>query len=345
MTARTIGNGGHMGLPCTVLGAGSWGTALAIQLATREHDVLLWDRNDDRCEIINSEHRNPRYLTHVRLPENLRAEPDLRTAVGHAALVVSVVPSHATRQVLEGCADAIPTGAVVCCASKGVEEGTLMSMHEVFEDVLGPSRHAQITVLSGPSFAAEVARGLPTAVVVAGHHVAAHVTADAFHGGGFRSYHTEDVKGVCLGGSLKNVMAIATGIADGIGLGSNTAAALITRGLAEVSRLAVALGANPLTLMGLAGMGDLVLTCTGGLSRNRRVGLGLGAGKTLQQILDELGEVAEGVRTTRSAYQLAQREGVDMPITEQVYQILYEDLPPADALMGLLSRDRRAERD
>ena len=334
-----------MGLPCTVLGAGSWGTALAIQLAIREHDVTLWDRNPDRCAIINDEHRNPRYLTGVRLPTNLVAQPNLLAAVGKAALVVSVVPSHATREVLAQCRNAIPSGAVVCCATKGVEEGTLMSMHEVFEDVLGSHRHDQITVLSGPSFAAEVARGLPTAVVVAGHHVAAHVTADAFHGGGFRSYHTEDITGVCLGGSLKNVMAIATGIADGIGLGSNTSAALITRGLAEISRLAVACGANPLTMMGLAGVGDLVLTCTGGLSRNRRVGLGLGAGKSLEEILEELGEVAEGVRTAHSAHDLAKREGVDMPITEQVYRILYEGRPPGDALTDLLRRSRRAERD
>jgi len=202
-----------------------------------------------------------------------------------------------------------------------------------------------MSVLYGPSFALEVANGQPTAVVIAGGNAAAHAACEAFHGGTFRTYHTDDVVGVCIGGSLKNPMAIACGISDSLNLGANARAALITRGLAEITRLAVAKGANPLTMMGLAGMGDLVLTCTGGLSRNRRVGLGLGEGKELQTILDELGEVAEGVTTTQSAHALAQATGVDMPIVAQMHAILFEDMPPYEAISSLLNRQRRAERD
>jgi glycerol-3-phosphate dehydrogenase (NAD(P)+) len=202
-----------------------------------------------------------------------------------------------------------------------------------------------VCVLSGPSFAADVARGLPTAVVIAGADRPAHVAAEAFHGDAFRAYHTEDVVGACIGGSLKNVMAIACGVADGIGLGSNARAAIITRGLAEITRLAVAMGANPLTMMGLAGMGDLVLTCTGDLSRNRRVGLALGAGRSLDEILVELGEVAEGVLTTRSARALGRKVGVELPITEQVHALLFDGKPAAIAIVELLNRERKPERD
>ena len=218
-------------------------------------------------------------------------------------------------------------------------------MWQVMEQELGPRVMARATLLYGPSFALEVATNKPTAVVIAGQKSAANIAADAFHGGAFRTYHSEDVMGVCIGGSLKNVMAIACGVSDGVGLGANARAALITRGLAEVTRLAVALGANPLTMMGLAGMGDLVLTCTGNLSRNRRVGLALGAGQTLEEILDELGEVAEGVRTTKSAHHLAERVGVDLPITAEVHALLYEGKPAPLALQDLLGRGRRAELD
>ena len=257
-----------------------------------------------------------------------------------------VVPSQFMRNVLDLAGPLIPEDAVVCCASKGVENGTLLTMHEVMLQVLPEALHPKLCALAGPSFAREVAEGRPTAVVVAGHdEVAAQLVARAFHGGAFRVYHTDDVVGAELGGALKNVIAIATGVADGIGAGLNARAALITRGLAEISRLAVKRGANPLTLAGLAGMGDLVLTCTGDLSRNRRVGLGLGEGKTLDQILDELGQVAEGVRTTQSAKNLGKTSGVEMPITEEVYKMLYEDKPAPDVLRDLLGRERKAERD
>ena len=328
---------------CTVLGAGSWGTALAVQLARTGHETLLWDRNPDRCEAMNGTRRNPRYLTSIELPDLLRAHADLNEAVEHADLLVPVLPSHALRSVVERVADRVPRDVPVCCASKGIEEGSHLTMHEVLVDVLGhPER---ISMLYGPSFALEVARGLPTAVVVAGPDASAHQAADAFHDDRFRCYHTEDVVGACVGGSLKNVMAIACGVSDGVGLGANARAGIITRGLAEISRLAVACGANPLTLAGLAGMGDLVLTCTGDLSRNRRVGLALGQGRTLEDILEELGEVAEGVITAKTALQLARSRGVEMPITEQIHALLYEGRPAREALEALMGRRRRAERD
>jgi len=328
---------------CTVLGAGSWGTALATQLARRGHRTTIWDRNPDRCVYINAHHRNPRYLRDIDLPHSLRAEPALDAAVSDADLIVPVIPSHGLREVMEQAAPFIGSTVGVCCASKGIEEDTLQTMHQALCATLpNPER---ITVLYGPSFALEVAGNLPTAVVVAGPDKASHAAAEAFHSDLFRCYHTEDVMGVCVGGSLKNVMAIACGVGDGVGLGANARAGLITRGLAEITRLAVGMNANPLTMMGLAGMGDLVLTCTVDLSRNRRVGMALGQGRTLDDILDELGEVAEGVVTTKSAYRLSEQLGIEMPITEQIHALLYENKPVHDAVRDLMRRDRRAERD
>ncbi|NCG22051.1 MAG: NAD(P)H-dependent glycerol-3-phosphate dehydrogenase [Rhodobacterales bacterium] len=328
---------------CTVLGAGSWGTALAIQLARLGHDTQIWDRNPYRCTQMNEDRKNPRYLKEESLPAGLTAVSDLTAAIDHCELLVPVVPSHALRQVLVAGADAVRADHVICSATKGIEDDTLMNMHEVLVDVLGaPDR---TSLIYGPSFAKEVARDLPTAVVVAGPDEASRIAAEAFHGSHFRCYHTDDITGVCIGGSLKNVMAIACGVSDGVGLGANARAALITRGLAEITRLAVTMGANPLTMMGLAGMGDLVLTCTGNLSRNRRVGLALGEGRTLADILEELGEVAEGVTTASSAWKLARKVGVEMPITDQIHALLYENLPVNDAMGALMGRDRRAERD
>jgi glycerol-3-phosphate dehydrogenase (NAD(P)+) len=334
-----------MGLRCTVLGGGSWGTALAIQLARRGHDVELWDRNADRCEQMNATRRNPRYLKSVDWPDNLRATPYLAETVGAAELVVPVVPSHALRDLMRRASADLPPDAVICCATKGIEDESLLTMADVIRQEVPAALHEGITVLSGPSFALEVAMGLPTAVAIAGASDPAHVAAEAFHSDTFRAYHTEDVVGVCVGGAVKNVLAIACGVIDGIGLGHNARAGMITRGLNEAGRLAVALGANPLTLMGLAGMGDLVLTCTGDLSRNRRVGMALGRGQQLPEILAELGEVAEGVHTARSAWKLAQKTGVEMPITEQVHAVLFENKPVAAGVSDLLGRARRAERD
>jgi glycerol-3-phosphate dehydrogenase (NAD(P)+) len=305
----------------------------------------LWERHPERAAHINEYHANPRYLKGVKLPESLTAISDIGESVRGRELVVPSVPSHALREVMMACGEQIADEAVICCATKGIEEGSLMTMHEVMSDVLRPRLRKQLTVLYGPSFALEVARDRPTAVVCAGGARPAELAAQAFHSGQFRAYHTDDVIGVCIGGSLKNVMAIACGVSDGVGLGANARAALITRGLAEITRLAVARGANPLTMMGLAGMGDLVLTCTGDLSRNRRVGLALGEGRTLDDILDELGEVAEGVRTAKSAWTLSQQAGIEMPITQQIFEMLYTDKSVRSALSDLMSRDRRQERD
>jgi len=334
-----------MALACTVLGAGSFGTALAVQLARVGHRVTLWDRNPERCEVMNREHRNPRYLRGVDLPEELVASPDLHAAVRSAELLVTAVPSHVMREVMTEVAGAIEPGTWVCCATKGIEEGTLATMHEVLVAVLPEALHPAITVFSGHTFAEELARGLPSVAVVAGSDAAAAWVARAFHGAAVRVYHSHDVVGVCIGGSVKNVMAIATGISDGLGLGLNARAGLITRGLAEITRLAVRRGGELPTMMGLAGMGDLVLTCTGDLSRNRRVGLALGHGRTLDDILAELGQVAEGVVTARSAWELGQRAGVELPITEQVFRILHEGKSAAEALEDLMERRRRHERD
>ena len=331
---------------CAVIGSGSWGTALGIQLARSGDEVRMWARTPEAAARIERDRENAKYLPGIKLPETVTCSADLSHVLDGAEVVVAVVPSQSMRDVLTVAAPLIPENAVVCCASKGVENGTLMTMYDVMLQVLPDALHPKLCALAGPSFAREVAEGRPTAVVVASHdESAAHLVADAFHGGAFRVYHTDDVIGAELGGALKNVIAIATGVADGIGAGLNARAALITRGLAEIGRLAVSRGANPLTLAGLAGMGDLVLTCTGDLSRNRRVGLGLGKGKTLDEILAELGQVAEGVSTTRSARNLGRESKVDMPITEEVYKMLYESKPVPEALRDLLGRERKAERD
>jgi glycerol-3-phosphate dehydrogenase (NAD(P)+) len=329
---------------CAVIGAGSWGTALGIQLARNGHPTRLWDRDEARSARMQESRENTRYLPGIRFPDTLTVSHDDTFVLDGAELVVAVVPSQVIRPVIGSMVDKLPD-VPICCASKGIEVESLETMDEVLHTVLPPRLHPQLCALSGPSFAKEVALGLPTAVVVAGgSEDACHRVANAFHGGYFRVYHSDDVVGVEVGAALKNVLAIACGVSDGAGLGTNARAALITRGLSEITRLAVARGANPLTMMGLAGLGDLVLTCTGDLSRNRRVGLGLGQGKTLPAILEELGQVAEGVVTARSAWALAQKVGVDMPITEQVYRMLYEDKPVKDVLRDLVGRGRKAER-
>ncbi len=335
-----------------ILGAGSWGTALGIQLARNGHAVTLWDRDGERAAKLDATRENARYLPGIPLPEGLRATGELAPTLSAAGLVVIAVPSQAVRALMSEVgpllgsgADASAPGVLVCCASKGIEVESLETMDQVLHEVLPAPLHDGIVALGGPSFAKEVALGLPTAVVVAGaNHDAAQRTAEAFHGGFFRVYTSDDLVGVEVGAALKNVLAIACGISDGAGLGTNARAALITRGLNEMTRLAVARGANPLTMMGLAGLGDLVLTCTGDLSRNRRVGLGLGQGKTLPAILEELGQVAEGVVTARSGWLLAQQLGVETPLIEQVYRMLYEDKPLNDVLRDISGRERRAER-
>jgi glycerol-3-phosphate dehydrogenase (NAD(P)+) len=322
-----------------VLGAGAWGTALAKLLADKRNPTMLWSHRREVAEHINEHHVNDRYLPGAELPANLRATADVEEALAGAELVVVVIPSHGLRHVVRDARRHIPSGALLCSASKGIENDSLMLMSDVLLEELGHAAQPRLTYLSGPSFAKEVAARHPTTVVIAGTseretEAVQHIFATDM----FRTYASHDVVGVEVGGALKNVIAIAAGVADGLGYGHNTRAGLITRGLAEIGRLAAHKGANPLTLAGLAGMGDLVLTCTGELSRNRTVGVELGKGRTLGDILATLGHVAEGVKTTRSAYDLSVKYGVDMPITVETHRILYDDKPPKQAVVDLMTR-------
>ncbi|HEV8324581.1 MAG TPA: NAD(P)H-dependent glycerol-3-phosphate dehydrogenase [Myxococcota bacterium] len=329
-----------------VIGGGSWGTALGKHLADKGYAVTLWCRRPEAAAEVRETHQTKRYLPGIELPRTLVATADLEAAVRRADVVLAVVPSHTMREVMAAAGPLLPPGAPIVSCTKGIENGTLMLMAEVLREVLPAEAARRLTYLSGPSFAREVALGLPTAVTIAGEvPETARAVQDVFAGPRFRAYVTEDVVGVEVGGALKNVMAIAAGAADGLGFGHNTIAALITRGLAEIARLGAAMGANPLTLAGLAGLGDLVLTCTGGLSRNRHVGVELGKGKTIEQVLGDMTQVAEGVKTARAARDLARRRGVEMPITEAVYQILYEGMPVHEAVVRLMAREARAERD
>ncbi len=329
-----------------VLGAGSWGTALAKLLAENGHAVRLWARRPEQAEAIERERANGAYLPGFELPRNLRAVSDLDEALSGVSLVLSVVPTHGLRHVLGEAAAHLPEDAPILSCTKGIENSTLLLVSEIFEELLPKERHRLLTYLAGPSFAREVAARMPTAVTVAGHDadVCARVQSLLMNDV-FRVYTSDDVVGCELGGALKNVIAIAAGIGDGLGFGHNTRAALITRGLAEIGRLATKRGAHPMTVNGLAGMGDLVLTCTGDLSRNRKVGLALGRGEKIGDILAGMTMVAEGVRTTRSAHELAQRDGVEMPITAAMYRILYEEQDPREAVVDLMSRRARPERD
>lgn len=333
---------GHVG----VIGAGSWGTALANLLAKKGVETILWAYEAEVAAGIGRDHRNPSYLSDVVLDARLRATASIEEAVESAAVVVSVSPSHVVRQVMRTAAPHLSADALVVSASKGIEVDTLARMDEVLSEELPAANARRLAVLSGPSFALEVAQEHPTAVTIASYDESSAQRAQAlFQTDYFRAYTTDDVTGVEIGGSLKNVIAIAAGVVAGLGFGHNTTAALITRGLAEISRLAVALGADALTLSGLAGMGDLILTCTGGLSRNRSVGLELGRGRPIDEIMGGMTMVAEGVRTTRSARELARRHKVEMPIVEEVYAMLFEGRSAREAVENLMLRDPKAERD
>lgn len=325
----------------TVLGSGSWGTALAKHLSDIGHPVCLWSRRPDHAQAMQSDRENARYLPGLKFADTLRATSDLSAALTEVEAILSVVPSQVTRGVWREAAQFLPEGTPILCASKGIELGSLSLMVDVLEEVV--PNHS-IAFLGGPSFAKEVAAHVPTAVVVGCKDEG---TAQLFQrllaSDWMRAYTTHDVTGLEIGGALKNVIAIACGCIDGLGLGLNSRAAVITRGLAEMTRLAVKMGADPLTMAGLGGMGDLVLTCTGDLSRNRRVGLALGQGKTLEVILEEMGQVAEGVKTTDSACALAAREQVEMPLTEQVARILHNDKPVREVVLELMRRDLKPE--
>lgn len=324
-----------------VLGAGSFGTALAQLMAQQNLDVTLWMRNAGRAAVIQQSRKNPETLQEFTLSERIKATGDMAEALDGADVVTLAIPSQSLRGVLTS--TRLPEVPIML-AAKGIENESLMTVDEVVSDVLGSDVQARTLALSGPSFAREMMQREPTAVALACRDLKlADEVSSKISGGFFRAYTTTDVTGVELGGALKNVMAIAAGAVTGMGLGDNARAALITRGLAEITRLAVAKGAHPMTLAGLSGFGDLVLTCTGGLSRNRAVGEALGRGKTLDEAIAEVKQVAEGIRTSQSAYQLAQKLGVDAPITSAVYRVLYEGASAKKEVAGLLMRPLKRE--
>ena len=325
------------------MGAGAWGTALANLLAENGHPTIVWAYEPDVAEAINDGHENPRFLAGVQLQSELRATADKEATVTDAELIVFATPSHVLRDVASAAKAWVTPGATLVVATKGIERNRLALMTDVIaEEFAGHP----VVALSGPSFAFEVAARQPTAVVAASVDAQAAIqTQQALSSPGFRVYTHDDVIGVELGGALKNVMAVATGISDGLGLGFNARAALITRGLAEMVRLGVKLGARPATFAGLAGVGDLVLTCTGALSRNRNVGLEIGRGATLSEVLAGRETVAEGVVTTESAKALSEREGIEMPIVNAVHRVLFERQPARWALVELMTRGLRGEQD
>ena len=328
---------------CAVVGAGAWGTALADLLARNGHDVRIWAYEWDVVEAINRSHENRRFLKGSKLDARVRAYADIGESLEGAELATIATPSHVMRSIIRAAKGSFPSGVPIVVASKGIEAESLALMTEVASSELAGST---VVALSGPSFASEVVNCQPTAVVVASTNAeAARFAQETFSSTYFRAYTHADVTGVEIGGALKNVMAVATGIAEGLGLGFNARAALITRGLAEMIRLGTRLGAEASTLAGLAGLGDLVLTCTGSLSRNRSLGVEVGQGVPLDKVLAERETVAEGVVTTRSARALAKREGVEMPIVDAVYRVLFENHPPRDAIGALMSRELRSETD
>jgi len=327
-----------------VIGAGSWGTTIANLLAMKGYSVILWVYEENLCRRIRENRVNDVYLPEITLSENIKTTNSLEEALSGMEMVVSAVPSQLVRKVISKAVSFISEKAVIVSLSKGIEDGTLMLMSDLLKDVLPPKLHKNLCYLSGPSFAKEVAQKMPTAVVIASENrEAAQKAQELFTTSYFRVYTHDDIEGVELGGAVKNVIAIATGISDGLGFGYNTRAALITRGLAEIARLGVKLGANPLTFSGLAGMGDLVLTCTGELSRNRTIGLKIGKGMTLNEATEGMKMVAEGIATAKAVYELSRKVAVDMPIAEHVYKILYEGLPAKEAVISLMSRESKKE--
>ncbi len=332
----------NRGAPVSVVGGGAWGTALSIHLARLGHPVGLWMREADLVARMLERRDNPQYLPGVRIPEEVTPTAELGPLLRRAEIVVAAVPSHHARSVYRGMRASMGDRVPVIVATKGIEEGSLALPAEVAAQELGAGR--PVAVLSGPSFAAEVARGVPTAVVVASANgdLAVRIR-DLFSSGNLRLYANRDVLGVQLAGALKNVIAVAAGVLDGLGEGRNTLAALVTRGLAEMRRLGLALGADPATFAGLAGLGDLVLTCTGDLSRNRGVGRAIGRGERLEDVLGRSSFVAEGVRTARAAREMGRRACVAMPIVDEVHALLFEDASPKEAVARLMSRPLTSE--
>lgn len=333
-----------MGRKIGVIGAGGWGTALAKLLCEKGHEVTLWCHGEESYREIHEKRENISYLPGVALPSALRATRSLREAASGKEILACAVPSHAVREVMRAAAAHGPPDAIVVCGTKGLEEESLKTMDQVLRETLSPSQKEKLAFLSGPTFALEVARALPAAVTVAAlREEVAREVQEALSTAYLRIYTSRDVVGVQIGGAVKNVIAIAAGISDGLGLGLNARAALITRGLAEMTRLAVLLGADPLTLSGLPGLGDLILTCTGELSRNRRLGLEIAQGKKLEEIVGATRMVAEGVKNSRAVHLLAENLGVDMPIVKEMHEVLYRGKRPSDAVRDLMRRSLKAE--
>ncbi|MEC1719666.1 NAD(P)H-dependent glycerol-3-phosphate dehydrogenase [Schinkia azotoformans] len=329
---------------CTVIGAGSWGTALAIVLADNGHEVRLWGHREDQINEINSRHTNEKYLPDVELPTSIAGYFDLEAAIKDIDTVILAVPTKAIREVLGNLVSFLTGKVLICHVSKGIEPDTLKRISEMILEEVPGHLVEDVVVLSGPSHAEEVSRRQPTTVTASSTNIeAAEKIQDLFINQHFRVYTNPDIIGVEIGGALKNIIALGAGISDGLGFGDNAKAALITRGLAEISRLGMKMGANPLTFAGLAGIGDLIVTCTSVHSRNWRAGNLLGKGHNLDEVLNNMGMVVEGVRTTKAAYQLAKKENIEMPITNAIYDILFNNCPPKDAVEGLMGRGKTHE--
>jgi glycerol-3-phosphate dehydrogenase (NAD(P)+) len=327
-----------------VIGGGSFGTAMALHLARKDYPVTIWAHDKAVAETMQTTRENKTYLPGAALPENLTATHSLESATRGKRLVLQVNPSHATRHVMTQAAEFLEPDAVIVNCTKGLENETLKTMSELLMEILPESNRQRLAYLSGPSFAREVALGAPTAVTIASRsRDVAKFCQAIFTTDRFRVYTTEDIVGAELASALKNVIAVAAGISDGLGFGHNTRAALITRGVAEILRLGKKMGANEMTFLGLSGMGDLVLTCTGDLSRNRQVGIQLGQGKKLPDILSHMKMVAEGVKTAKAAWALAQKHDVDMPIIEQIYRVIFENKDPRAAVNDLMTRESKSE--
>jgi glycerol-3-phosphate dehydrogenase (NAD(P)+) len=327
-----------------IIGGGSWGTALAMVLAGRCESVRLWVYEADLAARMNATRENDVFLPGFRLPEQISISTGLAAAIEHADIVLGVMPSHHARRLYSAMLPHLDPSMILVSATKGLEHGTLLRVSEVIAQTVGPKFQPRVAVLSGPTFATEVARGNPTAVVIASSNPeAARCVQEAFSGPTLRLYTNPDPIGVEVGASLKNVIAIGAGICEGLGLGHNPVAALITRGLAEITRVAVAMGGRPSTLAGLAGMGDLVLTCSGELSRNRMVGIELARGRTLAEIVGSTRMVAEGVETCRAAVTLGETLGVDLPIIQQMHNVLYRGKSPRDSIRDLMERALKGE--
>ena len=328
--------------PIAVLGAGSWGTALAMLLGNNGHSVNLWSHNPEHAKVMQKDRKNDRYLPGLTFPEPLNITSDLEKTINAAKDILVVVPSHAFRSTINAIKPFLNESHRIAWATKGLDPQSDKLLHQVAKEEL--DNNIALAVISGPTFAIEVAKGLPGAVTVASDNQALALDwANALHNDHFRAYTSDDIIGVEIGGACKNVMAIAAGTTDGLGYGANARAALIARALSEITRLGITLGAKAETFTGLTGLGDLVLTCTDNQSRNRRVGLALGQGKDMDTAIKEIGQVVEGVATAKEVYRLAQKQNVEMPITEQVYRVLYEKVKPQDAVRTLMERSIKAE--